>query len=78
MSLKPFKYTANEQTGLNQEDHFKLVPSRITVLAENVEKSPDYEQESTPINLHSNITARSEFLVQYNDVTHEHHASQEE
>ena len=48
------------------------------VLAENVDRSPEYEQESTPINLCSNITARSEFLVQYNDVTHEHHVSQEE
>ena len=64
--------------GLNQEDYFQIMPRRITVLAENMDKSSYNEQESNPYNLYSNVTARSEFLVQYNDVTHEHRVSNEE
>ena len=54
------------------------MPRRITVLAENMDKSSFNDRESNPYNLYSNVTARSEFLVQYNDVTHEHRVSNEE
>ena len=54
------------------------MPKRITILAENIDRSSYNEQESNPYNLCSNITARSEFFVFHNDVTHEHHQTNEE